>query len=316
MITIFSNDPDKPGAVLPEGVVATVGFFDGVHSGHRFLIEQLKTIAGKKNLPSAAITFPVHPRKVLQSDFQPDLLSDFQEKLFQLSGSGVDYCFVIDFTIKLSQLTAKEFIQDILFQKLHVKTLLVGYDHRFGKNRSEGLDSYIMYGEECGMSVIKAESLSYKNAYVSSTMIRNLLLDGKIKKANKILTYHYYLEGTVIDGDKLGRKIGFPTANLELLEKNKLIPKTGIYAVWVHFNNTRHKGMLYIGERPTVSSSNTGLRIEVNLLNFNKNLYGKKLTVEFIEYLRDDMKFDDLNQLVEQLEKDREMTEHILRVEN
>lgn len=313
MITIFSNNPAQPGVALPEAVAATVGFFDGVHSGHRFLIEQLKNIAREKGLPSAIVTFPIHPRKVLQSDFQPDLLNDFQEKLFQLSGTGIDYCFVIDFTEELSQLTAKDFIRDILFQKLHVKILLVGYDHKFGKDRLGDVDQYIIYGKECRMEVIKATPLVCSQAYVSSTLIRKLLGEGKIKEANKMLTYSYSLEGIVVDGNKLGRKIGFPTANIELLEKNKLIPPMGVYAVWVYFNHFRYKGMLYIGNRPTIPQQE-GLRIEVNLLDFNKNLYGEKLTVELVEFLREDMKFDNLEELVNQLEKDRILTEKILTV--
>lgn len=288
-------------------IAASVGFFDGVHKGHRYLIEQLKSNARQAGLPSVVITFPIHPRKVLDADYQPKLLTSFEEKLFQLSTTGIDYCYVIDFTKELSEFSASRFLQEKLCKQLRVKQLLIGYDHRFGKGRASSFSDYVEYGKVCGMDVIQAQQLQEDDIHYSSTFIRDLLMSGDVKKSADMLSYNYTLEGLVITGDKLGRKIGFPTANLSIYEKGKVIPMEGIYAVKVHIEGKQYKGMAYIGNRPTVVEGGEK-RIEVNILNFSEAIYGKTVCLEFVDFLRPDMRFDNLDDLKKQLFDDKEKT--------
>jgi riboflavin kinase/FMN adenylyltransferase len=297
----FLHDTQAPHPPL----VATLGFFDGVHIGHRFLIEQVKKIAGEKALPSAVITFPVHPRKVLQQDYQPKLLCGYDEKLVQLAGTGVDYCVSLPFTEELSKFYAEDFMRKILNEKIGVDTLLIGYDHRFGRNREEGFTEYKRYGEALGVSVIQAEELRFEGSNVSSSQIRRLLGEGDIAKANKLLSYPYTISGKIVEGYKLGRTFGFPTANLNVWERYKVIPRLGVYAVLVHLPDGVHKGMLYIGTRPTLHN-NSGISVEVNIFDFSGDLYNQPLTVEFIDFVRADKKFDDVDTLVRQIHRDKE----------
>ena len=246
-------------------LVATIGFFDGVHLGHRFLIDEMKEIAKARNLPSAVITFPEHPRAVLHADYQPKLLNSFEEKLQQLETTGVDYCIVLDFTIELSRLSAKEFITSILAKSLHVKTLLIGYDHRFGHDRTDGFEQYVVYGTECGIEVLKASPYDEGNTAVSSSEIRKLLQAGNVAEAAYLLTYPYQLLGHIVSG---------------------------------------YKGMLYIGDRPTLNNGKD-ISMEVNILDFSGDIYNDSIRVSFVQYVRGDIKFDSLEELKAQLEKDR-----------
>ncbi|MGI6048475.1 MAG: bifunctional riboflavin kinase/FAD synthetase [Petrimonas sp.] len=289
---------------LPE-VVATLGFFDGVHIGHRHLIEQVKAEANRLGLPSAVITFPVHPRKVLQADYQPKLLCGYEEKLVQLATTGIDYCIGLPFTTALSKLSASEFITQVLKEKIHVNTMLVGYDHRFGHNREEGLEEYVLYGKAVGMNIVQATEMRVDEEDVSSSRIRRLLMKGDIVKANQLLTYNYTLSGKIVEGYKVGRTIGFPTANVKAWERYKVVPLLGVYAVLVHFQGKMHKGMLYIGTRPTLQNG-TEISVEVNIFDFDGDLYNESLTVEFIDFIRGDKKFDNIQQLVEQIYRDKE----------
>ena len=311
MKTLYVNELQSPDE-LKSGIAATIGFFDGVHLGHRFLIEQLKNVAQKEGMPSAVITFYIHPRKVLHTDYVPELLTSFEEKLYQLSTTGIDYCIVIDFTRALSEYSALSFIQNILSGQLHVKHLLIGYDHKFGKNRVDGFDAYKKYGEVVGTEVILADQLMEKKFHHSSTTIRKMLQEGRVSDAVQLLSYNYKLKGIVVKGNKLGREMGFPTANIELFDKGKIVPRLGVYAVHVKTEEDIYKGMLYIGFRPTFFDKGE-LRIEVNLFDFSDNLYGKLIDVEFIDYLREDMEFEQINDLMEQLEKDKESALKILR---
>jgi len=288
---------------LNNEMAATIGFFDGVHTGHRFLLEQLKMQAEAHRLLSMVITFPQYPQSVLQSGTQPKLLNTFNERIDRLSLSGIDYCLLLDFTLSLSQLTAKEFIQKKLKKEFHVKLLLIGYDHRFGKNRAEGFDDYVRYGKECGMEIIQA--LELPDVTISSTYIRNCLSNKRIKEANRMLYYYYCLEGKVVEGNHLGNKIGFPTANLEVSNKDKIIPGDGVYACWVNWNQKKYGGMVYIGKRPTVAI-NGEKRIEIHLFNFSGDLYGKTIMLEFVEFLREDKQFENVEELKKQLFADRE----------
>lgn len=298
---IIGNIPE----VLPEACVATIGFFDGVHTGHRFLIEQVKAAAVAHGMRSALITFPIHPRKVMNADYHPELLTTLDEKIALLAETGVDYCIMLDFTADISRLTAREFMTDILKERYHVKALVIGYDHRFGHNRTEGFEDYCRYGEEIGMQVILARAYIYNNIHISSSVIRDYLHRHDIGMATLCLGYDYFLDGTVVSGYQVGRKIGFPTANLCVDNPDKLVPADGVYAVRVSFDGCTFGGMLNIGHRPTL---NNGMNrsIEVHILHFHSNIYDKLIRISFMQYIRPEMKFDGIEALIAQLHKDAE----------
>lgn len=302
---------DKKNQLEYQPLVATIGFFDGVHIGHRYLIKQVEDEAVKRGLPSAVITFPVHPRKVLQKDYQPALLCGFDEKIERLASTNVDYCVCLDFTVEISQMSAREFMRDILKEKLNVDTLVIGYDHRFGHNREEDFPDYKRYGEELGINVVEAKVLP-GDEHVSSSRIRKLLGEGYVRKAAKLLSYNYTISGKIVEGFKVGRTIGFPTANIQVWETYKVIPSFGVYAVYVHVEGKRYDGMLYIGKRPTLHNGNN-ISIEVNLFDFDGDLYNKELTAEFLEFIRPDEKFSDIDTLKAQISKDKESVMSYLR---
>lgn len=285
-------------------LVATIGFFDGVHIGHRYLIDQVKEEAVKRGLPSAVITFPVHPRKVLQKDYQPALLCGFDEKIERLASTGVDYCVCLDFTVEISGLSARRFMQDILKDRFSVNTLVIGYDHRFGHNREDDFTDYRRYGNEMNMDVIEAKVLPGFD-HVSSSRIRRLLGEGYMRKAAKLLSYNYTISGKIVEGFKVGRTIGFPTANIQVWETYKVIPAFGVYAVYVHVDEAKYEGMLYIGKRPTLHNGDN-ISVEGNLFNFEGDLYNKSLTAEFLDFVRPDEKFSDIDTLKQQIENDKE----------
>ncbi len=294
-----------------QGIVATIGFFDGVHLGHQYLINGLKEWAEKFQLPSAVITFPVHPRQVLHASYQPKLLNSFPEKIENLQRTGVDYCIVLDFTYELSLYSAAEFIS-LLANKYHVKGLLIGYDHRFGHDRAEGFDQYVEYGKQVGMTVIKAMPYDGGNTKVSSSLIRNLLSEGDVEQAACLLTYPYRLEGHIVSGYRMGRTIGFPTANIAVDTPNKLLPKEGVYAVWVFLLGKRYKGMLYIGKRPTLQNGDNQT-VEVHILDFDGDIYDDLISVFFMYRVRENIKFDGMEALRDQLIKDREVVSSLLQ---
>ena len=274
MIVIDRNGQKE----CPQALAATIGFFDGVHLGHRFLIDQLKKVADERGLPSAVITFRTHPRAVLHADYQPKLLNTWEEKLAQLATTGVDYCLVLDFTLELSRFSAAEFITKILAEAFRVKALLIGYDHRFGHDRAEGFDQYVVYGKALGMD---------------------------------LLSYPYSLKGKIVKGHQVGRTIGFPTANLSVEDSRKILPGNGVYAVWAVLSGKRYKGMLSIGNRPTLDDGNSQ-SIEVYLLDFSGDLYGAEMEVSFVYQLRANRKFPSLADLKAQLETDRCETDRLL----
>lgn len=291
-------------------MVATIGFFDGVHLGHRFLINQVKAAAAQTGWQSSIITFPVHPRQVIQSEFQPQLLSSPEEKIELLAATGIDNCILLPFTRELSMLTAREFMQ-LLYTRYNVRMLVIGYDHRFGHNRTETFEDYCRYGKELGIHIMQATAYTQEQDKVSSSAIRRALQTGDIRTATKFLGYPYFLEGTVVDGYKVGRKIGFPTANLQVDFPNKLIPSVGVYAVWVSVGGKQWKGMLNIGHRPTLNNG-TNLSIEVHILDFEGDIYRQKMRIEFIDFLRPETKFSSVDELIEQMKKDKEATIRVL----
>lgn len=297
--------------VAPKACAATIGFFDGVHVGHRFLIEQVKEVAAAQGLCSAVITFPVHPRKVMDSDYKPDLLTTYEEKLALLSQTGIDYCFVLDFTPEISHLSAFDFMQSILKERFNVKSLVIGYDHRFGHNRSETFDDYYQFGQTLNMNVVNAKACSVDKAIVSSSVVRRLLLEGKVKEAFQCLGYRYCLNGVVVGGYKIGRSIGYPTANIHVNDPDKLVPSNGVYAVWVEVENEKHPGMLNIGHRPTFNNGQER-SIEVHIFHFNKDIYNANIRLCFVEFIRPEMKFDNKKELIEQLDKDAVATRNLL----
>lgn len=290
---------------LKDGCVATVGFFDGVHRGHRFLIENLKAKAAASGLKSLVVTFAIHPRKVLQSDFQPLLLSSLHEKLEQLSSTGVDACVLLEFSPEMAQLTAQQFLKTILFDRYQVRALLVGHDHRFGRNRAEGFDDYVRYGEQMGMEVIQAERFyTAEFPHISSSDVRKALQEGDVQKAANILTYPYGFGGHVVNGFRVGRKIGFPTANIKPDEPDKLIPALGVYEVLVNIDNERHRGMMNIGHRPTLENGEN-ISLEVHIFNFNRDIYNTRVEVSFVRCIRSEKKFNSVDELIIQLETDK-----------
>ena len=283
---------------------ATIGFFDGVHRGHRFLLEQVKEEAAGKGLCPSVITFPTHPRQVLQPDFHPLLLSTPVEKLHLLEEAGIANCILLPFTAELSRLSAKEFML-LLRTEYNVRTLVIGYDHRFGHNRLESFEDYVRYGQELDIDIVQARAYTQENAKVSSSAIREQLSQGEVHTASRLLGYPYPLEGTVTDGYRVGRKIGFPTANLRVDHPFKLVPAEGVYAVKVEVEGQQHLGMLNIGHRPTLNNG-ADRSIEVHILDFAGDLYRQNIRIEFLRFLRPETKFASIEELISQIEKDKE----------
>ena len=297
-------------AITEPGVMATIGFFDGVHLGHRFLIDEVKAAAAQRGLPSAVITFPTHPRSVLQQAYQPRLLNSFADKLRLLATTGVDYCIVLDFTEALSQLSAEAFLR-ILATHWRVKGLVIGYDHRFGHDRRDGFEQYVEYGQRWGIEILKAAAFDAGHTAVSSSEIRRLVQEGKVERAAQLLTYAYHISGRIVSGYKVGRTLGFPTANIQPDDPMQLLPGIGVYAVWVEVAGQRYKGMLYIGSRPTLDNG-TQLSIEVHILHFSGDIYNDPIRVSFAHFVRGDEKFDSLEALKAQLMRDREVVDQLL----
>lgn len=300
----LSHDTLKPS-------IAAIGFFDGVHLGHHYLIEQVKEEAARKGFCSALVTFPVHPRKVMNAEYKPELLTSYDEKIELLELAGIDYCFALDFTSAISHLTAYDFMRSILKKRYNIHGLVIGYDHRFGHNRSEGFDDYCRYGEELDIEIIHARARIINNVTISSSVIRRLLHDGDVALAATSLGYEYFLEGTVIDGYKVGRTIGFPTANIRVTDPDKLVPADGVYAVRVIVNGNTYAGMLNIGHRPTINNGHNR-SIEVHILHFHSDIYNCPIRISFVQRIRSEMKFTGKEQLIEQLSKDASVVERLL----
>lgn len=306
MLTIY---PGKK--ILPvKPCVATIGFFDGVHRGHRFLIERLKEDAKAAGLESTVITFERHPRQVLSSDYQPKLLTTFEEKRLLLSRTGVDNRAVLQFDRQMAQMTAREFMERVLAGLLNVKRLYIGYDHRFGHNREEGFEDYVRYGRELGIEVLQNTAFDLEGVNVSSSVIRSFLQEGEVEMAARCLGYPYFVSGKVMPGVQEGRKLGFPTANIEVTAE-KLIPASGVYAVTARLEGSAalKPAMMNIGTRPTFGENEQTL--EVHILDFEDNIYGKELLVSFDRRLRGERKFRSAEDLADQLRKDAEEVRHI-----
>ena len=303
MRTIFLDEATK----LSGRTVATVGFFDGVHSGHRYLIDRLKAVARENNCMSMIITFDKHPRQVLNSDYKPMLLSTLDEKLNLLSQTGIDCCVVLPFTADMADLSAHDFMKTILSERLSVATLMIGYDNRFGHRREDGYEQYVAYGKELGISVIDSDSFSYGNGSVSSSMVRRFISAGDVERAAERLGRPYSLSGMVVHGEAKGRTIGFPTANIVPADADKLIPDGGVYAVLVSLDDssTMLNGMMNIGSRPTFDGKMQTL--EVHIFDFDGDIYKHSLRVFFIKKIRNERCFSSPDELAKQLETDEKV---------
>ena len=287
--------------------VITIGMFDGVHSGHRVLLGQLTDKAEAVGGESVVITFWPHPRMVLKQDADKLRFLTSPEERTKLFGQlGIDHLVLIPFSLELANLTAEEFIQQILIDKLNIYHLMVGYNHRFGKGRQHSYEEYQAFAQQYNFSISMVEAVLTDGMQTSSTDIRNHLLAGEMKAANRILGYEYTVSGRVVGGQQLGRRIGYPTANVEVEEPHKLIPPDGVYAVKVRVEGKRYGGMLNIGFRPTVSHNVDHRSLEVHIFDFNKDIYSEEIELEFIQRVRDEQKFANVDELKAQLKKDEE----------
>ena len=290
----------------------TTGTFDGVHSGHNVIIQRLKTAAKKINGESVILTFFPHPRMVLYpDDNELRLLNTINERILMLEKAGIDHLIIHPFSKEFSRLNATEFVRDILVDKLNVAKLVIGYDHHFGKNREGSFKHLQELAPLYDFDVEEIPAQEVQKVNISSTKVRISLLNGEIKAANKFLGYNYLIKGTIIDGNKMGRTINFPTANIQVDQWYKLIPANGVYAVKVKLDNNNYSGMLNIGNRPTLNENNNET-IEVNIFNFDEDIYNKEIQIEFYERIRDEEKFDEISELKKQLEIDKEKVIQIL----
>lgn len=285
--------------------VLSLGMFDGVHFGHISIINLLKSLAQENNLETAILTFWPHPRKVFNPNDEIKLLNTLNEKLNLLENANLDVVFLKSFDENFRNLTGEEFVRQILVQKLNVKHIIIGHDHVFGKNKSGNFELLQKLSKELDFVVQQLDAVKEGEFNISSTKIRNCLANGNIIGANKMLGYHYSVSGKVIDGKKLGRTIGYPTANIEV-DELKLLPKKGAYIVEVYVKNKFYKGMLSIGTNPTVNGDK--LTVEVYILDFNKDIYDEEITVKFRDFLHEEIKFESLEKLIERLDEDKRLT--------
>jgi len=297
-----------------ENSILTIGSFDGVHLGHVKIISRLQEIAKQKKGESVIFTFYPHPRLVLfPNEGNLRLLTTLNEKIRLFEKAGIDHLIIYPFTRAFSELTYTDFVHDILVEKLKIKTLVVGYDHKFGKNREGSFGMLQELSSAFNFQLEKLDVLLMDDINVSSTKIRNSLQEGKVDRANTYLGYPYTLHGKVVEGQKIGRRIQFPTANIEASDPHKLIPAFGVYAVFVNVEGSRYKGMLNIGTRPTVNQNADHRSVEVHILDFDGDLYHKEIELEFIGKIRDERKFASIDQLRSQLEEDKQVIRQMLR---
>lgn len=283
--------------------IVTLGTFDGVHLGHNVILDKICNIAKQENLESVLLTFFPHPRLIVSNDTEIKMLNTLSEKAILLEEKGIQNFIIHPFDKFFSELFPREFVEQVLIKQLNIQKIIIGYDHKFGKNRAADFNDLIAFGKEFGFEVEEISAKQVDEVSVSSTKIRNSLLEGNISLANAYLGYSYMLSGIVVKGNQLGRTIGFPTANIEILENYKLIPKNGVYIVTAIVNKKTIFGMMNIGVKPTLGDNIPS--IEVHLLDFSEDIYGQKIQVNVIERLRDEQKFDSFESLKSQLEIDK-----------
>lgn len=289
--------------------VVTLGIFDGVHLGHRVLLDHLVARAKEIEGEAVVITFSPHPRMVLEKDNSSlTFLTTMNEKIDLLGKAGLDHLIILEFTKAFSMIHACDFVKEILLDKIGTRHLIIGYNHHFGRSGEGDFNTIRSCTEMLDFKVEQVEGLHSGNGAISSSSIRDALLKGKLDEANMLLGYEYSVSGTVIEGKRIGRSIGFPTANIKPDDGHKLIPCRGVYAVEVRIAGKYYPGMLNIGSNPTINSDPGFRSIEVNILNFDKEIYGSSLTVTFRRRLRDEIKFENLGKLREQMELDKQST--------
>ena len=283
--------------------ILTLGTFDGVHIGHRKILERIAQNTENGKYESLVLTFFPHPRMVLQGESEVKLLNTLSEKIDLLEKIGVQNLVIHPFDITFSRLTAEEFVKTVLIDQFDIKKIIIGYDHRFGRNRTANIDDLIAFGKQYDFEVEQISVQEIDAVSISSTKIRNALMEGNMALANEYLGYEYFLTGTIVRGKQLGRTIDFPTANLQMEENYKLIPRNGVYVVKSTINQKTVFGMMNIGLNPTVAGEN--LAIEIHFFDFDEELYDQKISVSLLEYLRPEQKFESIAFLKQQLEKDR-----------
>lgn len=289
--------------------VATIGFFDGVHRGHQYLIRQVVDEAKRRGGRPVVVTFSNHPRSVLRSETEIQLLSTSREKDRLLRHYGIQEVRMLEFTESLARLGARDFMRQTLRGEMGVDVLVIGYDHRFGCDRLEGFDDYVRYGKEIGMEVVRAQVYEQNHITVSSSLIRSELLQGMVTDVKVLLGYEYSIGGMVTDGFQIGRKIGYPTANIRV-DDHKLIPCDGVYAVRVNVDGVLHGGMLNIGCRPTFDNGRRS--VEVNLFDFNGDIYNERIRAYFVAFMRHERKFGTVDELITQLSRDEWQAKNML----
>lgn len=292
-----------------KGSAVSIGYFDGVHKGHVALLNRLVSQAKERGLESVVVTFSIHPREALNANYVPKLITLNEERYRLLEEQGIDYCVVLPFDKEISGKSFKQFMDSYLIDKLNTKYLLIGHDHHFGCDRANGFEQYRQYGEEKGIVVEREEVFKIKDIVVSSSHARREIQEGNVVGAKEALGYDYFIEGTVIPGFKLGKSIGFPTANVAVNDVRKLLPAAGVYAVTVNVegNSKPLKSMLYIGARPTFVDMSETKSIEVHIFDFNEDIYQKRIRVNFKQFIREEQKFDSPSKLATQLNKDKQV---------
>ncbi|BEV03196.1 bifunctional riboflavin kinase/FAD synthetase [Chryseobacterium gambrini] len=303
---VFKNFKDYTSQ---KPLALSLGMFDGVHLGHKSIIDELINVGSQNDLETAVLTFWPHPRFVFNPDENLKLLNTLEEKKFLMEKYNIENLFLKEFDEEFRNLTGEEFVRQILIEKLNVKYLIIGYDHSFGKNKSGNFELLQKLSKELGFEVEQMEAINIHENNISSTKIRNALSAGNIKEANEMLGYSYSVSGTVVHGKKIGRTIGYPTANIET-ESIKLLPKKGAYVVEVFVKNQQYKGMLSVGTNPTVNGEK--LTVEVYILDFEGDIYDEEITVKFRDFLHDEIKFEGLEKLIERLDDDKKLTEEFL----
>lgn len=284
--------------------ILTIGTFDGVHIGHNKILKRLIQDSKKNNLSSLVMTFFPHPRMILNKSHEIKMIDTIDEKINLLEKTGLDNLIIHPFDNNFSKIRAKEFVEEILVKKLKIKEIIIGYDHKFGKDREASVEDLKKFGKDYMFTVKEIPAQEIDSIAISSTKIRNAILNGEIEKCNKFLGRNFILTGKVVYGDGLGKKIDFPTANIEIKETYKIIPKNGVYLVKTKINSKTYFGMMNIGIRPTVGGTNKSL--EIHFFNFKDNIYGKNVSIEIIKKIRDEEKFSSIDQLKIQLKKDEQ----------
>jgi len=304
------SDPESLNVTNP---VVTLGIFDGVHTGHQSIIARLNSLAKESGGESVLITFWPHPRLMLNREPEGlKYLTTLDEKKILLEETGIDHLVILPFTRELSNMEACEFMEKLLVERFHTRQLVIGFDQRFGKNREGNFEVIKKCGKKFGIRSFRVPALDIEGEKVSSTLIRQALWGGRIRDANNLLGYPFFINGTIVGGRSIGRKIGFPTANIITRDKHKLVPSDGVYAVKLKLNGEILDGMLNIGIRPTLAAEKKYKTIEVHIFDFSRDIYGQDVTLIFVDRLRDEKKFPDVTGLVRQMKQDKQNALRIL----